>query len=263
MNMHNGYRYVISLLGLLLYVILAFGSVNDSGSSSDSHPSSPSESRTTAYAPPITDSSPMPAHEVLDRDTYDSPIKTQIVIHAVVSGNIRESGLRQLLQKLYDETRTTRGFKYNGGRPTHIFIYLYTSHAHFKSGMGQWIAMLSKVGDDSQLDINVKTELISQLTAEPEVKHGLLEYKRKEIFKAIVTAEDRADEDAQRMHPIPDPLKPGYSREKVGTQWKNQIEAFISLEKKYKTEVANRYGITEEQLLDISLEGIEMNWPMP
>ena len=107
---------------------------------------------------------------MVDRNTYDVPIKTQIQLHAVVSGTLTELGLKQLLQKLYDEANATRGFKYHGGKPTHVFIYLYTSQDHFKSGMGQWIAMLSKIGEGARIDTEVKTELIAQLDAKPEVK---------------------------------------------------------------------------------------------
>lgn len=204
---------------------------------------------------------PMPTYDVVDRDTYDAPIKTQIELHAVVSGTLTELGLKQLLQKLYDEANATRGFKYHGGKPTHVFIYLYTSRDHFKSGMGQWIAMLSKIGENSRVDTQVKTELISQLDAKPEVKHGFPESKRKEIFRAIVTAEDRAD--AQRMYPLPDPSKPGYSQAKASKQIKKQAEAFNTLTEKYKSEVAERYGITQEQFRDISIEALTKNWPMP
>lgn len=206
---------------------------------------------------------PMPTYAVLDRDTYDAPIKTQIVLHAMVSGTLTEFSLKRLLHKLYDEANATRGFKYHGGKPTHVFIYLYTSRDHFKSGMGQWIAMLSKVGEGSRIDTQVRTELIAHLYAKPEVKHGLSKLTRKEIFKAIVTAEDRANADAERMYPLPDPLRPGYSQAKAGEQLKKQAEAGNTLREKYKSEVAKRYGITKAVLDGISVEGIKKNWPMP
>lgn len=212
-----------------------------------------------APAAPKGPSVPMPTYEVVDRDTYDAPVKTQIGLHAVVSGSITEPGLRQLLQKMYHEARAARGFKYHGGKPTHVFIYLYTSREHFRSGMGQWIAMLSKVGEDSQPESRVKTELISQLTAKPEVKHGLSESKRKEIFTASVRAEDRAHKNAQRLYP----LKPGHSQAEATAQFRKQAEALNSLTEEYEEEVARRYGITEEQLSEISVEGLEKNWPMP
>ncbi|MEE9555451.1 MAG: hypothetical protein V3W18_14285 [candidate division Zixibacteria bacterium] len=206
---------------------------------------------------------PMPTYHVVDRDIYDAPIKTQVELHAVVSGRVTEFGLRQLLQKLYGEANATRGLKYHGGKPTHVFIYLYTSQDHFKSGMGQWIAMLSKIGENSRVDTEVKTEQISQLDAKPEVKHGLPESKRKEIFRAIVTAEDRAVADASRIYPLPDPGKPGYSQAKASEQYEKQAEASNTLMEKYKSEVAELYGISQEQVKDISIEALTKNWPMP
>lgn len=205
---------------------------------------------------------PLPAYDVVNRDTYDAPIKTQIELHAVVSGKLTELGLKQLLQKLYDEASATRGFKYHGGKPTHVFVYLYTSQDHFRSRMGQWIAMLSRIGADSRVEIQVHTELITQLNATPEFRYGLSESKRKEIFKAIIVAEDLADSEARRICPLPDPGIPGYVRDAAGEQIKQHVQTYNLLADKYKSELAQRYGLTQEQLKDISVEGVTKNWPM-
>lgn len=204
-----------------------------------------------------------PTYEILDRDTYDAPIKSQIELHAIVSGTVTESSLKQLLQKLYAEANGMRGFEYHGGKPTHVFIYLYTSRDHYKSGAGQWIAMLSRIGESAQVTTQIKRELVEQMASGPEVKHDLSEAKRKEIFRAIVTAEDRADVDAQRMYPLPDPSRPGYSQSTASAQMMQQAEALNALTAKYKSEIADRYGITEEQLRQITVEGITKNWPIP
>jgi hypothetical protein len=206
---------------------------------------------------------PVPTYEIVDRSTYDAPIKTQVVLHAVASGTLTEVGLRQLLQGLYDECAATRGFQYNGGKPTHVFIYLYTSQEHFRSHTGQWIAMLSKLGEDSRPETQVRTELIAQLDAKSEVKHGLSESERKEIFAAVVMAEDRAEADAERMYPYMDPLDPAYSQTSASRQIIKQGEVQNALTEKYHAEVAARYGVTKEQLRDISLEGVKKNWPLP
>jgi len=208
-------------------------------------------------------STPMPQHEVVDRNTYDTPVKTQVVLHSVVFGTITESGLRQLLEKLHNEARTTSGLKYQEGKPTHVAIYLYTSREHFESGMGQWIAMLSQIGSNSRAVITVKTELIPQLTATPEVTHGLTETKRKEIFREIVKAEDRADADAQKRCPLPNPAQPGYTSSGAKEQFKKQMAAMYKLATKYKAELAKQHGLTEAQLREIGLEGAVNNWPLP
>lgn len=316
-------------------IIAAFVASDQDGGSkpSSSTPAKPTQS-VSKKSP-----APMPSYEIVDRDKYDAPIKTQLELHAVVSGGITEPGLKALLQKLYAEANATRGFKYHGGKPTHIFIYLYTSPEHFKPGRGQWIAMLSKVGEGSQVDTQVKTELISQLTAKPEVRSGLSESTRKEIFRAIVLAEDRADSEAQQRYPLEpaehlavgqtmslsrqtplmpeldpaDPmaalqrmkqLPPGSqisvvavsrkhtvpwyqvrasapSGSSLGSGWINgtalrgqstfdpreqlrkQGDLMDTLTKKYKKEIATKHNLTEEQMSQISVEGISKNWPMP
>ena len=202
-------------------------------------------------------------YSFVDKDTYDAPVKTQVEYHVVVSGTITEFNLNELLQVLYDEAKSTRGFKYHAGKPTHIFIYLYLSEDHFKSGMGQWIAMLSKIGDNSQVETKIKTEMIAQLDSKPETKQGLSESIRKEIFKAVFKAEDRAYAESESMYPIPDPLDPGYSSTKVKEQMKKQSEICRTLIEKYKLELEGKYSINREQFESITEEGFSKNWPIP
>ncbi|HET6441879.1 MAG TPA: hypothetical protein VFH53_05830 [Phycisphaerae bacterium] len=206
---------------------------------------------------------PLPEHTVLDVKSHDTPIKTQVEVHAVVAGTITKESLERLLLELYSKAESVKSFKHHGGRATHVFVYLYTSREHFESGMGQWIAMLSKVGSDASPEMCVESELISQLGAAPETRYGISEAKRKEIFKAIVVAEDRATEEAERLHPMPDPLKAGFSQAKAKAQFEKQAETNQRLVEEYKAELAKQYGLTKEQLQEISVEGIEENWPMP
>ncbi|TVQ30885.1 MAG: hypothetical protein EA376_11515 [Phycisphaeraceae bacterium] len=184
-------------------------------------------------------------------------------LSAVVRGAITEDGLKRLLHNMYSEMEATRNFSFHGGKSTLVFIYLYSSREHFDSGMGQWIARLSKVGANSQIDIELKAEAISGLNAEAEVRHGLSASIRKEIFKATVVAEDRARAEAEQMHPLPDLSKPSYSPEVMQSQFMKQADAFHALHEKYKSEVAEKYDISEEQLRDILIEAIKNNWPMP
>lgn len=196
-----------------LIIILVVASIITAYISSDqedgsrpvsSAPTTQSKQKTpTSFVPAQTKPiASLPTYDVVDSDIYDAPIKTQITFQAVVSGTITEQGLKQLLEKLYDEANATRGLTYHGGKPTHVFIYLYTSRDHFKSGMGQWIAMLSKIGDDSRIDTKIRTELIALLHAKPEVKHGLSESTRKEIFQDSIKAEDQANAEAERRYPL-------------------------------------------------------------
>lgn len=46
-------------------------------------------------------------------------------------------------------------------------------------------------------------------------------------------------------------------------QLDNQLELERTLTEKYKKEVAKEYSLTDEQLQQISIEGVKKNWPMP
>ena len=206
----------------------------------------------------------LPIYEIVDRKTHDVPAKTQIELHAVLSGMLDEPRLRQLLYKLYDDANATRGFQHRSGKPTHVFIYLYTSRDHFDSHFGQWIAMLSKAGEQSRIDIHIKRWIAEHLDSDSEVKHGLSEAKRKVIFREIVAAEDHAHADVERMYPLPEMHElPRHSQSELRQQFDKQVEALGPLMDKYKSEVAERYGLTQDELSDISAEAVIANWPLP
>lgn len=129
--------------------------------------------------------------------------------------------------------------------------------------MGQWIAML-KPGSGSQPDIDVRTELVGQLGAQPEVVAGLPEDTRREMFREVVLAEgDRADAEALLQYPFLTRRKPPYSDAERTSLLDNQSRARKMLETKYRSELAERYGVTEAQLEDIQNEGSRSNWPLP
>ncbi|HUT29936.1 MAG TPA: zinc ribbon domain-containing protein [Sedimentisphaerales bacterium] len=201
-----------------------------------------------------------PQYEVVDRKTIDTEIKTQVTIHAVVSGTLTESGLKQVLEKMYDEANATRGFEYFDGKPTHIAIWLYTSEDDFKSSTPNWIANLQRIGIGSKPEIKVKRELLAHHNAAPQVKYNLSEAKRKEIYKALIAASDRAEAEAERRYPWPGP---NHSQAEAEEQIRKNAEALDTLREEYKSEVAANYGITQEQRKEINWEGDLKEWPMP
>lgn len=207
------------------------------------------------------DESPL-QYDIVDRDTYDTPMKSQVFLHAVVNGQFTEPGLKRTLDHLYSEAVNAGGFEYHD-RPTHVAIYLYTSEEHYKSGMGQWIAMRSRIGQDADVETKIKPELIEQASRPAEERYGLTESARMELFGAIVRAEDRAWERAESMYPLPDPSQAGYSQAQARRQAEKQGEAVNRLTEEYKSSLAADYDLTPEQLKQIGLEGMEKNWPMP
>ena len=283
----------------------------------------------------------IPRYSVLNEDVYDAPIKTQIILNILVSGKISEPGLIALLNQLYFSIKARKEFKYHDS-PTHIYIYAFTSKERAESGMGQWIAMLEKNDYiDVEPTIHINERQITQLDAKPEWRFGLSEEKRKEIWKELILAEDRARKEAEEQYPLdptqslrvgqmfqlsretplilelepPDPTAPTKIRwlppqttikvlkvvEKQQTLWyfvvaRSPSKAFLGsgwiwsvalirqlqvdrteqleqvgkrveledrLRDKYKDELAKKYGLTRKQLKEITIEGIEKDWPFP
>ena len=200
----------------------------------------------------------MPKYSILSEDVYDIPLKTQVELNILVSGEISETGLKALLNKLYSSTKAKKGFKYHNS-PTNIYIYAFTSKERAESGMGQWIAMLQESPGDLRPIISINKRQIAQLGAKPEEKFGLSETQRKQIWKEYVLAEDRAWEKAEERYLF----NTGLSQ----SQFQKQAEKLTlfrqQLEKQYKGELTKKYGLTLEQLKEIADEGVTKDWPLP
>ncbi|MBA7700036.1 hypothetical protein ES703_108742 [subsurface metagenome] len=189
----------------------------------------------------------MPKYMVLNEDIYDTPIKTQVELNILVSGEISEPGLRALLKKLYSSTKAKRGFKYHHS-PTNIYIYAFTSKERFESGMGQWIAMLQQSPGDVGPRISINKGQIALLGAKPKEKFGLSESKRKQIFYELVEAGDSATKLAIRKYPN-DIMK--------------QIDYENKIREANEQKIRGKYNITKQQMYKIKGEGVTKDWPFP
>jgi len=186
-------------------------------------------------------------YTILNEDVYDAPIKTQVELNILLSGEISETGLKTLLNQLYSSTKARKDFKYHDC-PTNIYIYAFTSKERAESGMGQWIAMLQKSPGDAKATISINERQIAQLGSKPEERFGLSEEERKEIWKELVLVEDRAMEEALEEYP---------------EQFEKQAEMEMRLIDDYKNKLSEKYELTREQLQEISVEGVEKDWPFP
>ena len=200
-------------------------------------------------------------YQILDDETYDAPVKTQVAVKLLVSGEITQEGLEELLGDFYREIMTRRGFKYHEG-PTNVYIYAYTSKERAESG-SLWIAMLDKSYSDSGPTISINERQLALLGQEPETRFGLTEEQRKAIFGEIVRTEDRALAEAMAKYPDLTPGSPGYSQEAFLQQLDRQIEEMDRLKERYKEELATKYEVTREQLKLIASEGLSKDWPFP
>ncbi len=186
-------------------------------------------------------------YTVVDEKIFDKPIKTQIVQHIVVSGVPTKAELETEILKRYRAARARRGFRhYNPA--TNIFIYFYGTEQQARAGQGLWIGMIAKgFSDKGEPRVLINEERLAALSQTPEERFGLSEQRRKQVFGEIAAAEDRATRNARAR--VPD------------SQIMKQIDLERELGEKYKGKVAQQYGLTSDQLLKITVEGVKKGWP--
>lgn len=107
------------------------------------------------------------------------------------------------------------------------------------------------------IQIKENLEEYLQKRGESEDKFGFSEEQRRGIFKEIVAAEDKARIEADKIYPV-DISDPNYKQENI---MKN-IDKNRELMDKYKAEVRNKYGITEDIETKIVVEAFAESWPM-
>lgn len=199
----------LKFLGILVLLFIFFGLIRDlvkedsMKRKTNQLPSSPKETIKKEGQKPIVQPEKliMPTYSVLDEDIHDAPIKAQVELNILVSGEISETGLKSLLRKLYSSAKAKKGFKYHSS-PTNIYIYAFTSKERAESGMGQWIAMLQQSPGDARPRISINERQIAQLGAKPQERFGLSEERRREIWKELILVERRARKEAEEQYPL-------------------------------------------------------------
>lgn len=151
--------------------------------------------------PPQPQKATVPQYILLNEEIYDAPIKTQVISNILVSGEITDQGLRELLKQLYDSIGQRKGFKYHPS-PTAIYVYAFTSKERAESGMGQWIAMLEKSHAATSPGITINNSQLALVGTRPEERFGLPEQRRVQIWSEYCLVENRAADEAERQHPI-------------------------------------------------------------
>ena len=215
----------------------------------------PDESRQTptpdSAKQPVTSRESLPesgiTYSVVDEKISDTPIKTQIEQHIVASGVPTKEELETVILQRYHSAKSRRGFRHHNPA-TNFYIYVYGTKEQASAGQGLWIGMVAMGPmDKREPRVLINEERLAALSQEPEERFGLSEQERREVFRGIATAEDRATQEA--MARVPD------------SQIMKQIELERELGEKYKAELAQKYGLTEGQLREIMVEGVTKGWP--
>ncbi len=87
---------------------------------------------------------------------------------------------------------------------------------------------------------------------------GLSEETRKEIFYAIVVAQDKAQVEADKKF-ITDAFDPKYKQSNI----EKNIDLYRELEKKYVDGIEKKYNLKPDIINSIKVEGAKNGWPIP
>src|SRR5690606_12014375 len=121
--------------------------------------------------------------------------------------------------------------------------------------------------ENYKIEYEIKANLDQYIIqkSETEDKLGFTVEERKQIFKEIVKAEDKAN---SYEHKEQDKLLDRFetnndnNREKVKTEYNKISDKAQKLSDEYKSTILKKYNITAEQLKEIGREGLDKYWPL-
>ncbi len=204
------------------------------------------------------------------------PINKKILYRIVLSKEIKENQIEPTVEGIVNKLTS------EDSEIDEIILWLYSdkdiSNSTFNIGTAIW-APNGELGninaniaennhrDSYKISYQLKDNLEEYLALKSvsEVKSGLPEELRKQIFKEIVKAEDRANEFEQSEQ---DKVLAKFgsvnnsNREKIIEEYDKINEEAQKLMNQYKSTVFKKYNITEPQAKEISSEGLEKYWPM-
>ena len=182
--------------------------------------------------------------ELAKEKIYDKPVKTQVDQRWFVT-EVPESEqeLEELIEKLHEKASASRGFKHHNP-PTNIYIYVYQDKetAENEEMGADWLGMSAKSFNDRTNNVSLNSLRLKKLQQPSEMRDGLEESKRKEIFEELKNSEQRAMKEASttRTNGIVD----------------LDYDKYLDLKDEYRAELLKQHGITEEQLNKIAIEGV-------
>jgi hypothetical protein len=208
----------------------------------------PQPTRTWTPSKTATPKQPIPNYTMLADDSTQDAGSFKLIWEVLIESNVTKESLTLLLKSLYDMAlaRVAPGET----RPVVIAIRVYTSRAHWVSGMGEWVGFISKNGNQSEPTLFFDEGQLAAIGKPQDVRFGLTESERLRIYQDIVRAEDRGTAEALKMYPnmIPFDKFSAYEKELIV---------------QYKSELSRKEGLSIEQLEGIANEGLSKRWPLP
>ncbi len=200
--------------------------------------------------------------EYTSKEIENLPTAKRMSYRILVSPEIKENQVRPTVEKIVSDISSRN----NEIDSIHLLLYsdreliegsydvamaIWAPGGEVKNITPEIARSNNRTGYEISLTIRQNLEGYLKSRAESEDKFELSETERRQIFKEIVAAEDRAMDEADKLFPIEVP----------GNLDKN-IDKMRELEELYKSQIIEKYGITEEALSEIGVEGAMKRWPM-
>jgi hypothetical protein len=178
-----------------------------------------------------------------------------------------ESTLRALIAKLKQEP---------GLDGVSVLLYRSVSHAsggNTALGRAEWWPRGHSFAPDNATNIQNKAtyETTIDVWTVPETQTSagvsrLSEATRREVFAALIRAQDRADHEAKLRHAVDESLltqAPERYRQHVIDVTNAQYEESKKLTEQYESQVLEEFVITRAELDAIRIEALKEDWPLP
>ena len=184
--------------------------------------------------------------EIVSDEKTIGPLRYQYMLSIIVSGDVNRKSLTQALWKVHDQVAKRKGDGHPRYRyPNSIWIYAFQSQ-EYADGFA-WLAMLAKAPADDTPKISFDDRRLKYLDAEPEVRHGLEEPKRRQVYREVSLAELIAAYKAEDKY-----------RDDIDKEYAEKMR----LIKSAHILVASKYDLTDDQLTGIVAEGaLTKGWP--
>ena len=138
-------------------------------------------------------------------EIYESHIKTQLDQRWYVTEIPKsENALKKIIQELHKKALVPRkSFEYRD-RANSVFIWVYHDKETAENTRvfgGDWLGMSAKAPADKNNKISINSVRLAKQLKPPEVRHGLQEYVRKDIYVEMFNTSRQAWDQAQREFP--------------------------------------------------------------
>lgn len=188
------------------------------------------------------------------------PMDKKIKYQVLVSKGIKENNIEPTVNKIIKDITA------KDGDIDEIILWLYSDKGIIESNGAYDIAsaVWAPFGELGHIDADVATsnnrinysikidaknnlnEYLSQ-KGSVELKFGLTEEQRRQLYKEIVAIEDKSRAEADKL------FQSDYSKNKA---------KFLELRSKYIITVLEKYNINETQEKEITNEGLRKSWPL-